>query len=178
MEEFETVLGELIDRGLVFQLLNSRNITLIGISLSLSVTSGFILLHLIIDKLLFKKFYEEPNLLAALRRGIFFSAGGVSILIFRIFQADDSLSILTIGLLVVVEIALTKFFSSLKFNKAELENQKVESPEFKVVSKGDGVVAKKNRFNIRDILKRLPRKNKVLQEPHSPDIIGNEETDS
>lgn len=171
VEEFDSVVGELIQRGLVFQLLNTRNITLIAFSLSVSLISGFAFLHLLFDKIFLRKFYEEPSILNALRRGFFFGAAVISILIFKIFQADDSLSIMTIGLLVVVEIAITRMLSSFKLNKAIKPGDELE-PGRSELDPAENKKKPQRKINLKQAFSKFRIRRKDLQKQDSPDNIG------
>lgn len=72
-ETVETVV-DLYRRGLLFNYLRVPALTsvLSGIFLTILGAVGF--LHLIIDKLFYKKFYEKPNLLLAIRRSALWGA--------------------------------------------------------------------------------------------------------
>jgi len=61
----------IVDSGLILKLLNTRNILIWAVLYGLALVLGFASLHSFIDKLFFKKFFEEPNLVNAFRRGFF-----------------------------------------------------------------------------------------------------------
>jgi len=50
--------------------LDIHNLVIVSIVFVLSATSIFSLFHLIFDKLFFRKFYEKPRILLAMRRGL------------------------------------------------------------------------------------------------------------
>lgn len=68
--EFLDLFEELRGTGLVYNILNKDNFYGMLIMFSLFVLSTFASLHLFIDKIFFKRFYEQPNLIIALRRGV------------------------------------------------------------------------------------------------------------
>ncbi|MBN1915696.1 hypothetical protein JW796_01715 [Candidatus Dojkabacteria bacterium] len=67
--EFQEFVIEGIENGSVFYLLNIKNVIAIGVVLLVVIVSGFSALHLFIDKLFFRKFYENPSVFSSIRRG-------------------------------------------------------------------------------------------------------------
>jgi len=65
-------------------------------------------LHITIDKLFFRKFYEQPSVQLALRRGVLVCFGLVSVFIYRLFAAEWYLVVLTIVLLIIVELMISR----------------------------------------------------------------------
>lgn len=69
-DEFREIVSRSIDLGVVREFLNLKVIIAWSMALAGVVVSFVVSLHLAIDKLFFKQFFEQPNLLVALRRGV------------------------------------------------------------------------------------------------------------
>lgn len=94
-------------RGLLSEYINKGNVGIMGLSLFLIVFGGFSLLHLILDKLFFKKFYQEPEVVTAMRRGILFGllpVGVGALVVYNILEL--SLVLTFVLILVCVEFVL------------------------------------------------------------------------
>ncbi len=72
--EFREIIAKSVDLGVVWEFLDLRVLTAWSVALAGLVISFIVFLHLTIDKLFFKQFFEQPDVLIALRRGalIFF----------------------------------------------------------------------------------------------------------
>lgn len=68
-DEFQEVISRSVDLGVVWEFLNLRVVIAWSVALAGLVISFIVFLHLTIDKLFFKQFFEQPDLLTALRRG-------------------------------------------------------------------------------------------------------------
>lgn len=68
--EFREVISRSVDLGVVWELLNFRVVIAWSVALAGLVISFVVFLHLTIDKLFFKQFFEQPSLSVALRRGV------------------------------------------------------------------------------------------------------------
>jgi len=69
-DEFREIVSRSVDLGVVWEFLNFKVIIAWSVALAGVVISFVVFLHLTIDKLFFKQFFEQPNLLVALRRGV------------------------------------------------------------------------------------------------------------
>ena len=67
-------------------MLDVNNLTIVSSILILTVTSFFTFLHLLVDKLFFRKFYENPRIFLAIRRGVLLGILLVSLAWIRIFD--------------------------------------------------------------------------------------------
>lgn len=61
---------ELYTRGVLVEFLYPQGAAAFLIGLALSILSFFAAIHLALDKLFFKRFYEQPSLFPAVRRGV------------------------------------------------------------------------------------------------------------
>ena len=101
---------DLIDYGLIFQILDVKVFSVmmvLGFSFTVTLVGG---LHMLIEKLFYKKFYEEPKVWPALRRGIilFLVIGGI--LFFRLIGGlmwQNAILIIILG--IVLELLFIKF---------------------------------------------------------------------
>lgn len=70
VDEFREVVSRSVALGVVWEFLNFRVVIAWSVALAGVVISFVVFLHLTIDKLFFKQFFEQPDLLTALRRGV------------------------------------------------------------------------------------------------------------
>ena len=68
-------------------------------------------LHLFIDKLFFRKFYEQPSLLLAIRRGIFVGLFAVGSIYFRLINGWEWYNLASLGLLFIAFEVLVVVFA-------------------------------------------------------------------
>lgn len=68
-QEAQDYVQENLELGLIFDYINTQNFLLMIVSLTLTLSFGVAVVHNIIDKLFYKKFYEEPNWQVSIRRG-------------------------------------------------------------------------------------------------------------
>jgi hypothetical protein len=118
-EEFQQVVTELVDKGLIMEFLNMRNVFLLGTTISLAILAGFMFIHTVLDKLFFRKFYEQPSMILALRRGSLVCLGLISLFVYRLFAAEWYLAVLTLSLLVIVEVVIGRLAPA-KLNSDQL----------------------------------------------------------
>lgn len=71
-DEFNLFIQDALNYGQISRFLDARNILIWVIVLGVSVVLAFAAVHLFLDKLFFRKFYEKPSMLYAVRRGIIF----------------------------------------------------------------------------------------------------------
>ena len=101
---------DMIDYGLVFQLLDAKvfyTMVFIGFVFCITFVGG---MHMLIDKLFYKKFYEEPRVWPALRRGIILFLVIFGIIFFRLIGGlmwQNAILIILLG--VILELLLMKF---------------------------------------------------------------------
>ena len=105
----------MIDYGLVFQLLDTKVfyiVVLLGFAFTVTFVSG---LHMLVEKLFYKKFYEEPRVWPAIRRGIILYLMIFGILFFRLIGGlmwQNAILIIILG--IVLELLLIKFTDNRK----------------------------------------------------------------
>ena len=102
--------GTLIDDGIIFSVLDMKVFVVLVILAGAFTVCFFGGAHMLIDKLFYKKFYEEPRVWRAIRRGILVYLVLLSLLMYRFIDALDIVnSLLVIGLAGVTEILMIKF---------------------------------------------------------------------
>ena len=95
--EFSEYIYELKERGLVWEVINKPNLALwLGLWAG-SIISTFSFAHMSIDKLFFKRFFEQPNLFRALRRGTWLYATTVAWLLLKLFAGGNWLNTVSIA---------------------------------------------------------------------------------
>ncbi|MCA9385514.1 hypothetical protein KC717_02610 [Candidatus Dojkabacteria bacterium] len=127
-EEFYSSFQELRRAGLIFQLINVQSVYAMTITIFFLSMSFFTTIHLFTDKFFFKKFYEQPDLGVALRRGLFFALLLVALLYIRVMGLWDFIIVgATISTIIVVELFVT--YSSQLYTQQKESNTTDEQNE-------------------------------------------------
>lgn len=117
-EELISELQSLASKGLIWEYLNLRNIGLILAVIGAAAVAGLTLVHLVVDKLFFKQFYQKPDLFTAIRRGALVFITLVALAGVRLLAGQWYLYL---GVLAVA-IALEVVFVNLLFKEQALES--------------------------------------------------------
>ncbi len=105
-------------------MLDVRNLAIVSVVLILAIGSVITFLHLLIDKVFFRKFYQKPRLILAVRRGFLLGlllAGLAWIRIFGFWEVK--VVALYILLMILIEL-LMMAISGGKDKKSKVKNQK------------------------------------------------------
>jgi hypothetical protein len=108
-EEFEEYIYELLDYGLIVTVLDTQNVSLWLFIFGCMVVNIIASLHLFIDKLFYKKFFEDPSLFDAYRRGTLIYLFIVSIIILKFYAGLLWYNVFAITILL---IAIDRLFAS------------------------------------------------------------------
>jgi len=100
-KNFETKLPEYIKNGLIWEIVNGQQLITIITIWILAFISSFSFFHMLIDKLFFKKFYEEANIFTAFRRGFLLSLVIIGTLFLKLINGITWYNIVSIVILVV-----------------------------------------------------------------------------
>lgn len=118
-EKFDQIVDELISSQLIFSYLTE--IAYIAFLLLLAgIWSFFVFLHLLIDKLFFKLFYEEPSYAIAYRRGFYPVVLCFTFVAFKLYNIDFKLLLIVVLILLIFEYLLTPTKSA-EVNKEIIE---------------------------------------------------------
>lgn len=82
--EFEELLEEILDLGLIWQIVSVRNLLVWLVLLGLVVISVVVSVHTFIDKFFMKRWFEKADLKVALRRGVLLYIVLVSMIALRL----------------------------------------------------------------------------------------------
>lgn len=77
----------MIDKGMIFRMIEPKNLFVFFLVFSSSFICFFAAIHISIDKLFFKKFYESPNIIAAYRRGAFICIAVIGIFFLKLISS-------------------------------------------------------------------------------------------
>lgn len=113
MEQFQEFLHEIFELGLIWDLLDFRNFLSWLFIIGLAFTSSFTAMHMLFDKLFFKKFFEKPRIFPAIRRGTLVYLALIGLVILRLLAGlfwYNALAVIV--LLAALEIVLHHFFDS------------------------------------------------------------------
>lgn len=106
--QLNDLLSELIAKGIIWDYLNLTNLLLIGSVLFVGIACVFSFLHLVAARLFWLKFYQQPRLIEAIRRGIEFSLFITVLILMRLYGLEFYYGILVLGLVVGVEYLIWK----------------------------------------------------------------------
>ncbi|MFQ5492962.1 MAG: hypothetical protein ACE5DX_02260 [Candidatus Dojkabacteria bacterium] len=110
-DNFTEFVDQAMEFGLIWSLIDIKNLLLLLALLGGAVVSGFAVLHLIIDKLFVKKFYEKPNVSVAFRRGVLVYLVIVSLILLRLIAGLFWYNALAVLILAVsIEYAFVNYF--------------------------------------------------------------------
>lgn len=108
--EFIELIKELIAKGLVTDYLNFKNILIISATGLAAIICLFFVIHLIVDKLFIKKFYEQPSMFNAGRRGVMVALAIAGIVISKVYGGEWYYALIWGALVLVIELLLTRIF--------------------------------------------------------------------
>ncbi|MBL8014570.1 MAG: hypothetical protein JNK26_00055 [Candidatus Doudnabacteria bacterium] len=86
--EFLALLDELVSKGIIWDYLDLRNVAIIAGIFFVAVSSLFAAAHLTLARVFFLKFYEQPHLIAAIRRGVEFGVFLLSAVVIRLYGLE------------------------------------------------------------------------------------------
>jgi hypothetical protein len=109
-EELVAELQSLAARGLIWEYLSPRNVALIAAVIGAAAIAGFTLMHLIIDKLFFKQFYQSPSMTTAVRRGALIMLTTTALLAVRLLAGQWYLYLAVIVVAIALEVVAWNFF--------------------------------------------------------------------
>lgn len=119
VEKLNEEINELISRGLIMSYLSENAYVIVLCALG-GIFFLFISIHLVIDKIFFKNFYENPSTFDAVRRGLFF-VGAIALLLFsKLNNAEPYVMGLIIVVPILIEVVIKLYF------KKPPEEKKVE----------------------------------------------------
>jgi len=104
--EFQEFINDSIKAGIIFDYLDIKNVFLIIICGLISASASLTAIHLIIDKLFFKKFYEEPNLSVAFRRSLYIPCVFIIFNILRLVNGFNVINFVIISILIIIMIII------------------------------------------------------------------------
>lgn len=123
-------IDSIIDKGLIFRMLDWKNITVFFLVYASSFISFFASIHISIDKFFFKKFYQPPNYFAAYRRGILISVIFIGLFFLRLINILDWYNALAIiALVILIEV----FTMGIIREKSIKNNKNISQNEYKSV---------------------------------------------
>lgn len=122
LETLNSKLSEIEERGLLLNFF-SENAYIVGGIILLGIFMLFAGIHLVIDKIFFKNFYEKPSHFDALRRAFLLIISITSLAYSKITNADEILFVLSILTPIMFEIVFKLYFK--KDNQIEVKEKEV-----------------------------------------------------
>jgi hypothetical protein len=138
-ERLDSIVYELVRRGLILSYL-SENTYIVLFCFLLGIFFVFISIHLFLDKLIFKKFYEEPSNFNAIRRAILLILSIVLFLFSKLNLSPSYVPILIVIAPFVIEAAYYLYFK-----KIDVDDKKEDTDEQELV---DNSKLKRNQRHI------------------------------
>ncbi len=86
-KQLDVEIQNLIDKGIIINYL-STNAYLMAFSILATIFCFFVCIHLFVDKLFFKNFYENASLYVAIRRGFLLCLSLGAIVFFRLYRVE------------------------------------------------------------------------------------------
>lgn len=157
-DALNTAINELFDRGIIISYL-SENAYVIIFSALAGIFFIFVALHLVVDKIFFKNFYETPSSLVAIRRGFLF----VSAIGFLIFAKLNKAEAYVIVLIIIVPILL-EIVIRLSTNKKEIEEDVVENEPVKETKEDGKHISYEDAFtNLEGVSQEVSKEEDTLE---------------
>jgi len=117
-EEFDVFVSDMLNLGLIWSLLDISNLVLLASALFGSIFFGFSSIHLFVDKLFFKKFYQQANLFLAFRRAFLITSAILFIFWLKLIGA-----LLWYNVVAVITVALSLEYFFISNKKSTIEKQ-------------------------------------------------------
>ncbi|MDQ6985551.1 MAG: hypothetical protein Q9M76_04610 [Candidatus Dojkabacteria bacterium] len=99
----------------------TNNLYLGGLSLTIAIFFYIISIHIALDKLFFKKFFEEPKYFVAARRSLIISTTFISILFLNLNGVDRNTLLGILALAILIEFIFGYLLSQNKTSSQEVE---------------------------------------------------------
>jgi len=129
-KKLDEEIQNLIDRGLIINYL-STNAYLLAFSILASILCFFVCIHLFVDKLFFKNFYERASLFIAIRRGLLLCLSIGAIILFKLYKVETYvLFLVPIAALTIEGVFL--FNSKARQKKEEIVPEDLEDSDSEV----------------------------------------------
>lgn len=124
--EFNQFIDDSINAGIIFDYLNLKNVMILISFGFVSVVAFLASIHMLIDKLFFKKFYEDPNASTAIRRAVWMPLVFTIISLVRLVTAFNIFYLIILGLIILLIVLIeVAFFGKKGRNNT---NAKVDRP--------------------------------------------------
>jgi hypothetical protein len=114
-QAFNLKFGDYLSNGFIWDMLDIRQFNSWVVVWSLGAISLFSFFHLLIDKLFFRKFYEEPSIFDAVRRGLLIVIIFIGAIYLRLI---DGLVWYNVASIALLSICLEIFYLNLRRKKS------------------------------------------------------------
>jgi len=125
-DKLNSILKDIIDQGKVFEYLSNIAYIAFGVLLA-AIFSFFTALHLFVDKLFFKNYYEKPSLFDAMRRAILLVATIALVVYMKLSLLENTVIVLVPVSAVIIELIFVSTINPF-INKRIKKNTPVEKP--------------------------------------------------
>ncbi len=128
-EELNAQIGNLVEKGLILDYL-STNAYIGLLSILITIFSFFVAVHLIVDKIFFKDYFEPALLSDAIRRGIFLITALFLIAYAKLLHAEQYILLLIPIVFVIIEFFYLSYIKKfLTFRKKSLLEKEAKSSQ-------------------------------------------------
>lgn len=105
-DSLNVAIRDIQSKGLIFDYFNN-NAYLVAAMLSGSFIAFFTAIHLSIEKLFFRKFFESPSLFDAFRRGLFIAVVGMGTVYLRLVNIENENLLILPALVLALELFIS-----------------------------------------------------------------------
>ncbi len=124
--QLSTLLLELYRRGLLTTYLDFRSLLAVGAGIGAIVSGSVGAIHLLVDKLFFRKFYLPPNYPLALRRALFWTV--VALLIYAL-AVLNYLQLVVLFSVLIIALILEVVISGMGVKQVKTQPEGTTGPE-------------------------------------------------
>lgn len=107
-DSLRQLLASLRERGIILDYVNTQNLMLLVGTMFAGIVSLVTLIHMLIEKVTLRKFYEDPSLPRAIRRGVWVALSLLSTALYLSFAAEWYLMVMTWLLIWLLELIISK----------------------------------------------------------------------
>ncbi len=125
-DKLNEVIRGIVDKGLIFQYLTNVTYLAFGVFLA-AILSFCTALHLFLDKLFFKSYYDAPSLYNSIRRAVLITAVIGLVIYMRLSVIESSVIILVPVSALIIEIIFISTINPFIRHRMKKINEKVEN---------------------------------------------------
>lgn len=128
-EQLDYQIEYLIERDIILEYFSPD--AYVGlVSIALTIVFSFSAIHVVLDKLLFKKFFEKPSIFNALRRGVLIGGTLLAMLYFKLYGLDYYTIAAIPAFILVVELWISLYIIDAFKRRMKRQSEKAKEDQF------------------------------------------------